>query len=316
MEAPVDVAAGPCKDLTHIVKGVRTKRQRPQSPIPSIIRGGGDAHCDTILGHSVRGSGSSTYLESISITSEDEETAECLILLAQGHRFPPKSKTDHDQDYKFNSKKYIETSSTEGNKAGIFVYECKTCSRTFPSFQALGGHRASHKKPKNMANKAFFLSDSEDDFSFTMHKNDTKISSSPPLQPVNNKTNSSFHSIKVHECSYCGAEFTSGQALGGHMRRHRGGGGGGGGPAVAAANTTLSLSPVAATNTTLSLSTPMSQSSFDYYNQEYEDSKKTTRNSLTLDLNLPAPEDEHKQQQQKEAEFVFSTNSALVDCHY
>ncbi|URD84444.1 C2H2 zinc finger protein [Musa troglodytarum] len=26
---------------------------------------------------------------------------------------------------------------------------------------------------------------------------------------------------KIHECSICGSEFSSGQALGGHMRRHR-----------------------------------------------------------------------------------------------
>ena len=29
------------------------------------------------------------------------------------------------------------------------------------------------------------------------------------------------HRLRVHECSICGAEFASGQALGGHMRRHR-----------------------------------------------------------------------------------------------
>ena len=28
------------------------------------------------------------------------------------------------------------------------VFVCKTCNRTFPSFQALGGHRASHKRPR------------------------------------------------------------------------------------------------------------------------------------------------------------------------
>ncbi|XBH56804.1 hypothetical protein VPH35_078542 [Triticum aestivum] len=28
------------------------------------------------------------------------------------------------------------------------VFECKTCNRRFPSFQALGEHQASHKKPR------------------------------------------------------------------------------------------------------------------------------------------------------------------------
>ena len=68
------------------------------------------------------------------------------------------------------------------------VFECKTCNRQFPSFQALGGHRASHKKAR--------LSD------------DTNQS------PAANKP-------RVHECSICGLEFSIGQALGGHMRRHR-----------------------------------------------------------------------------------------------
>ncbi|XP_074582398.1 uncharacterized protein LOC141838735 [Curcuma longa] len=67
------------------------------------------------------------------------------------------------------------------------VFECKTCSRKFTSFQALGGHRASHKKPKIAASDGGW----ED------------------ARP------------RVHECSICGLEFAIGQALGGHMRRHR-----------------------------------------------------------------------------------------------
>ncbi|KAJ3676668.1 hypothetical protein LUZ60_004080 [Juncus effusus] len=63
------------------------------------------------------------------------------------------------------------------------VFECKTCNKQFPSFQALGGHRASHKKPRI-----------EGDFN---------------SQP------------KMHACPICGLEFAIGQALGGHMRRHR-----------------------------------------------------------------------------------------------
>ncbi|KAF4373479.1 hypothetical protein F8388_025173 [Cannabis sativa] len=30
--------------------------------------------------------------------------------------------------------------------SGGHVFECKTCNKRFSSFQALGGHRASHKK--------------------------------------------------------------------------------------------------------------------------------------------------------------------------
>lgn len=76
------------------------------------------------------------------------------------------------------------------------VFECKTCSRQFPSFQALGGHRASHKKPRLMGGDG-----SLDSQSSSSHGSPTKP--------------------KSHECSICGLEFAIGQALGGHMRRHR-----------------------------------------------------------------------------------------------
>lgn len=76
------------------------------------------------------------------------------------------------------------------------VFECKTCKRQFSSFQALGGHRASHKKPRLME----MTSDGDD------HHGSI-------LTPTT-KT-------KTHACSICGLEFGIGQALGGHMRRHR-----------------------------------------------------------------------------------------------
>uniref|UniRef100_A0ACD5XK70 Uncharacterized protein n=1 Tax=Avena sativa TaxID=4498 RepID=A0ACD5XK70_AVESA len=73
---------------------------------------------------------------------------------------------------------------TTGPSSPERVFECKTCNRQFPSFQALGGHGASHKKPR--------LADGAE-----------------PPKP------------KVHGCSVCGLQFAVGQALGGHMRRHR-----------------------------------------------------------------------------------------------
>ncbi|XP_040378608.1 zinc finger protein ZAT7-like [Oryza brachyantha] len=78
-------------------------------------------------------------------------------------------------------------STADVSSAPERMFECKTCSRQFPSFQALGGHRASHKKPR--------LADGD--------------AAAEPARP------------KVHGCSICGLEFAVGQALGGHMRRHR-----------------------------------------------------------------------------------------------
>ncbi|KAJ3680829.1 hypothetical protein LUZ60_015318 [Juncus effusus] len=78
--------------------------------------------------------------------------------------------------------------SNHGQKTRVF--ECKTCNRQFPSFQALGGHRASHKKPRHVGSEGVNVA-------------------AEPSKP------------RVHECSICGLEFSIGQALGGHMRRHR-----------------------------------------------------------------------------------------------
>ncbi|XP_027927130.1 zinc finger protein ZAT11-like [Vigna unguiculata] len=98
--------------------------------------------------------------------------ANCLMLLSRGGEF--------EATY--------SSSSSMSNR----VFECKTCNRQFPSFQALGGHRASHKKPRLMPGD----------------NSDQALHDSPPKP-------------KTHECSVCGLEFAIGQALGGHMRRHR-----------------------------------------------------------------------------------------------
>ncbi|XP_020206675.1 zinc finger protein ZAT11 [Cajanus cajan] len=73
------------------------------------------------------------------------------------------------------------------------VFECKTCNRKFSSFQALGGHRASHKRVR--------LGGEEQ-----LGAGAKSMGLSGP---------------KMHECSICGQGFLMGQALGGHMRRHR-----------------------------------------------------------------------------------------------
>jgi hypothetical protein len=93
----------------------------------------------------------------------------------------------------------IETSEATVRVLALFLqrqrgrlFECKTCGRRFTTFQALGGHRASHRRP------------SPDD-----HVGSQKMEAACAPGP------------SVHGCPMCGVEFAVGQALGGHMRRHR-----------------------------------------------------------------------------------------------
>nr|CAA43111.1 DNA-binding protein [Petunia x hybrida] len=273
-------------DHTLVFKGKRSKRPRQLSP---------DIYSSSTT--------STTQISSSSSREEDEDMANCLILLAQ-------SGQSHKQ--KFSSRKFTETATSTG-KAGFYVYECKTCNRTFPSFQALGGHRTSHKKSKTIAaEKTSTLEDHHQQQERVAQEEGEFIKIIPSIstQIINkgNNMQSNFNSkSKIHECAICGAEFTSGQALGGHMRRHR--------PPTITANIT---------NTKVTLSTTIDDTS-NYTSEsshDYDEIKEKPRIILSLDLNLPAPpEDDHHSDNTK---FDFSGNkqclvfsaAALVDCHY
>ncbi|CAF2144907.1 unnamed protein product [Brassica rapa subsp. narinosa] len=72
---------------------------------------------------------------------------------------------------------------------------CDVCGKVFGSYQALGGHRTSHKC------KRLKICDKNDQ--------DREL--------VPNKKNDQD---RRHQCGVCGREFESGQALGGHMKTH------------------------------------------------------------------------------------------------
>ncbi|MFX6532755.1 C2H2-type zinc finger protein, partial [Acinetobacter baumannii] len=74
-------------------------------------------------------------------------------------------------------------------------HTCGVCNKTFSSHQALGGHKASHRaKPQNG------VVDHES-------KTGNYVSALNPRG-------------KLHECSICHKSFATGQALGGHKRKH------------------------------------------------------------------------------------------------
>ncbi|KAK8946230.1 Zinc finger protein ZAT5 [Platanthera guangdongensis] len=211
----------------HIAKGRRTKRQRllPPTSAPATS------------------SSSSVEISGRSAEKEEEDMANCLMLLARGYySVTPTPEYSNSKETAAAKTERITTGGETANGrkgdagGGLYVYECKTCNKCFPSFQALGGHRTSHKKSKPQLTSPAINADS------------IQLS-------MNSFSNSSINGkiTRVHECSICGSEFASGQALGGHMRRHR---------------------PV-------SLPDPA------------EAKKQRTNIVLSLDLNLPAPAEDY-----------------------
>ncbi|KAL2331988.1 hypothetical protein Fmac_019569 [Flemingia macrophylla] len=294
-------------DSTNIAKGKRTKRRlRPLSPGSATAAAVTTAVTTTTVtavamtsSCSSASGGSGASFSSTTLEKDEEDMANCLILLAQGKGGDSHHVTLRDD---------VKTEKGRTKSIDFYVYECKTCNRTFPSFQALGGHRASHKKPKVTPQEEkkppsiplllpppppSSSPTSSHVFNFEEAKQDHMKVMNPPCVSLqlgcstgNNKGGLNFHGnkSKIHECSICGAEFTSGQALGGHMRRHR------------ASNNN--------NNNTVQKTI----------------SDGVVRNVLELDLNLPAPEEDLR-----ESKFQFPANQnsimlsaapALVGCHY
>ncbi|GAB2268141.1 ZINC FINGER protein, variant 2 [Dionaea muscipula] len=121
---------------------------------------------------------------------EDHQLALCLIMLSQGRR----ETTDNDA-----STSRPPPPQTESE----ILYQCDVCRKPFNSFQALGGHKTSHRiKPANTEEDRLII---------------PSVAARTMITALNT-------SGKPHVCSICRKSFRTGQALGGHKRCHYDGG--------------------------------------------------------------------------------------------
>ncbi|XP_004252818.1 zinc finger protein ZAT10-like [Solanum lycopersicum] len=108
--------------------------------------------------------------EQPSIITEEEYLALCLLMLARSNN---------------------NNSNSNVSITGDNLYKCSVCGKCFGSYQALGGHKASHRSNRDKVCEQSVI-----------------------------VTSGNVVSGRTHECTICHKTFPSGQALGGHKRRH------------------------------------------------------------------------------------------------
>lgn len=103
-------------------------------------------------------------------------------------------------------------------------YRCSTCNKSFPTHQALGGHRSSHNKFKNsqtMDDSACADAPPADYEHYGFTPNVNLTTQAHEAQGCNDAAAALASMLSTtHQCKCCNKTFPTGQALGGHMRCH------------------------------------------------------------------------------------------------
>lgn len=135
--------------------------------------------------------------------TEEEHLAICLMMLA---REGGTTTTGKLLQKKSQSETRLPPDST------TVLYECSVCGKAFGSYQALGGHKTIHRKITGNGGGR----------------------QEHPTTPASATT--TICGGRTHKCSICHKCFPTGQALGGHKRRHYEGGASGGAASSAMAS--------------------------------------------------------------------------------
>ncbi|GAB2293840.1 ZINC FINGER protein [Dionaea muscipula] len=239
--------------LDHWVKKKRTKRPaqlRHEQPTTAVAAAASSSSSSAVAADQPEPAG---------VVSEEEYLALCLIMLARGRhgaststtsssvpaastasppapaKVPSSSTASHADHEDHPSSTVPPVAEDDKMMTTTTTYRCSVCSKAFGSYQALGGHKASHRKLN-------LQSADQDDQKSTSSASAAATSASGAVGAAANPIGSG----KIHECSICHKCFPSGQALGGHKRCHYEGiinghvrsGGGGGSRSTSSAVTT------------------------------------------------------------------------------
>ncbi|XP_065007534.1 zinc finger protein ZAT9-like [Musa acuminata AAA Group] len=134
-------------------------------------------------------------MSSVSDATPEEDIALCLMMLSRDSWAATVEDRPLDGSDDEDTRRPAARSRPPPRK-GRSRYQCSACKKVFRSYQALGGHRASHKRTNGCR---------------------------PVTEPrINSEADSvdANADAKVHECPLCFRVFSSGQALGSHKRSH------------------------------------------------------------------------------------------------
>lgn len=149
----------------------------------------------------------------VTMTEEDQEIAACLLMLSNGGA-DVAGEMECGTSYPHGVE---ENDALGANSSHVSCrFECSSCKKVFGSHQALGGHRASHKNVKGC-----FAITRSGDCSEVEDGTCGDIGDGVMNENNNGEDNSKMMMVLGHhKCSICLRVFSSGQALGGHMRCH------------------------------------------------------------------------------------------------
>ncbi|GMH22382.1 hypothetical protein Nepgr_024225 [Nepenthes gracilis] len=139
-----------------------------------------------VNGHQIKVNEEAEPVSSISEVTPEEDVAFSLMMLSRDKWTVYENDKKHRRDEDSDSEELAIFPKASRNHRN---FKCETCEKVFESYQALGGHRASHKKIR-VANE------------------------------FDGRSASMADGRKIHECPVCFRVFASGQALGGHKRSH------------------------------------------------------------------------------------------------